>query len=148
MGLFVGNGGHEMKRYEGRRLNNGICKVHVVVDGVSTPLDPRLDLANKSPTGFEWGYAGSGPAQLALAICADALGDDARALRLHQGFKMRVVVGLAQRQPWLLMHDTVCMICAAIERDLDRAGPRRTPQATFGRRAEASRKVITRRPED
>ena len=28
----------------------------------------RLDLFNHSPTGFEWGYAGSGPVQLALAI--------------------------------------------------------------------------------
>ena len=26
------------------------------------PLPPRLDLANKSPSGFEWGYGGSGPA--------------------------------------------------------------------------------------
>ncbi len=35
------------------------------------PLGPRLDLANHSPDGFSWGYGGSGPAQLALAILAD-----------------------------------------------------------------------------
>lgn len=29
------------------------------------PLGLRLDLAAHSPTGPEWGYAGSGPAQLA-----------------------------------------------------------------------------------
>lgn len=34
-------------------------------------LDLRLDLMNHSPTGFSWGYAGSGPAQTALAILAD-----------------------------------------------------------------------------
>jgi hypothetical protein len=34
------------------------------------PLELRLDLFNHSPTGFEWGYGGSGPAQLALAILA------------------------------------------------------------------------------
>jgi len=28
---------------------------------------PRSDLRNHSPNGFEWGYSGSGPAQLALA---------------------------------------------------------------------------------
>jgi hypothetical protein len=30
----------------------------------------RLDLANHSPTGFEFGYSGSGPAQLSVAILA------------------------------------------------------------------------------
>jgi hypothetical protein len=29
-----------------------------------------------SPTGFGWGYGGSGPAQLALALLADSLGDN------------------------------------------------------------------------
>lgn len=43
--------------------------VTVTVDGLELPL--RLDLANHSPCGFEWGYSGSGPAQLALAILAD-----------------------------------------------------------------------------
>ena len=55
------------------------------------PLPLRLDLFNHSPIGFSWGYGGSGPAQLALALLADALGDDDRAIRLHQGFKFRVV---------------------------------------------------------
>ena len=59
------------------------------------PLAWRLDLSNHSPTGFEWGYAGSGPAQLALAILADALGDDARALRLHQRFKAAFIQNLS-----------------------------------------------------
>jgi len=51
-----------VKRYEGRREGYAVI---VTVDGV--PLNPRLDLYNHSPTGFEWGYGGSGPAQLALA---------------------------------------------------------------------------------
>ena len=39
-----------------------------VCDGQkSEPLPLRLDLFNHSPTGFSWGYGGSGPAQLALA---------------------------------------------------------------------------------
>lgn len=39
----------------------------VQVDGVLS-LDPRLDLANHSPTGFEWGYGGSGPTQLSVGL--------------------------------------------------------------------------------
>jgi hypothetical protein len=64
------------------------CIVEVQEDALPPwPLDPRLDLWNHSPTGFEWGYCGSGPAQLALAILADFLGDDASAVALHQEFK-------------------------------------------------------------
>jgi hypothetical protein len=40
------------------------------------------------------GYGGSGPAQLALAILADHLGDDAAAVCLHQVFKWSVVAKL------------------------------------------------------
>jgi len=54
-------------------------------------LDPRFDLANHSPTGFEWGYGGSGPSQLSLALLADALKDDKRALSFYQAFKMKHV---------------------------------------------------------
>lgn len=43
------------------------------------------------PTGFEWGYGGSGPAQLALALAADVLGDDEAALDVYQRLKFRVV---------------------------------------------------------
>lgn len=64
--------------------------------GVEHRLDPRNDLDNHSPDGFEWGYAGSGPAQLALAILADALGDDERAIRLHQQFKFTFVVSFGE----------------------------------------------------
>ena len=48
---------------------------------------PRQEVRNHSPTGFEWGYGGSGPAQLALAILAEHLGNDDAALNLYQDFK-------------------------------------------------------------
>lgn len=79
-----------MKRYEGRREGHA---VFVTVDG--RPLNPRLDLWNHSPTGFEWGYGGSGPAQLALALLADCLGDDEEAIGQHQDFKSLCVAQLA-----------------------------------------------------
>jgi hypothetical protein len=62
--------------------------VTCTVDG--RPLDPRLDLRNHSPSGFEFGYGGSGPAQLALAILADCC-DDATALDCYQAFKWSVI---------------------------------------------------------
>lgn len=84
------------KEYRGRRTTDGVV---VTVDG--KPLAPRHDLYNHSPNGFEWSYSGSGPAQLALAILADHLGNDALALANHQEFKFRVVAGLAE-QEWVL----------------------------------------------
>ncbi|MGA9451864.1 MAG: DUF6166 domain-containing protein [Verrucomicrobiia bacterium] len=85
-----------MKRYEGRREGYA---VDVTVNGV--PLDPRLDLYNHSPTGFEWGYGGSGPAQLALAILANHFGDNEKALVNYQAFKREIVAGLPKRG-WIL----------------------------------------------
>ena len=52
----------------------------------SLRLPARLDLRSHSPAGFEFGYAGSGPAQLSLAILADAIGPE-RAVELYQAFK-------------------------------------------------------------
>ncbi len=69
------------------------CAVQVVHDGDVHPLNPRLDLRDHSPTGLEWGYGGSGPAQLALAILAQVVGDE-RALALYQDYKWDVVTAL------------------------------------------------------
>ena len=85
-----------MKIYEGLRR---FYAVDVTVNG--RPLNPRLDLYNHSPTGFEWGYCGSGPAQLALAILADHLSDDRQALDMYQRFKWAVIAGLP-RKHWTL----------------------------------------------
>jgi hypothetical protein len=46
-----------------------------------------------SPTGFEWGYGGSGPADLALNVLALFV-DPPEAYRLHQRFKRDVVAKL------------------------------------------------------
>ena len=81
-----------MKIYRGTRKGSA---VDVTVDG--RPLKPRLDLWNHSPSGYEWGYSGSGPAQLALAILADHLNDDDEAVALYQEFKRLVVAKLPYR---------------------------------------------------
>ncbi|RBI60289.1 hypothetical protein DMJ13_18270 [halophilic archaeon] len=50
-----------------------------------------LELANRSPSGFEWGYTGSGPAQLALALLLDYTDDEDVALAEYMEFKAKVV---------------------------------------------------------
>ena len=89
-----------MKHYEGGRSLAGSL---VTVDG--RPLDPRYDLRRLSKTGFEWTYEGAGPAQLALALLADHLGDDARAVALHEQFMRAVVADLDNS--WELTSDDI-----------------------------------------
>jgi hypothetical protein len=92
--------------YTGARWAGIGIAVTVDRDGVIEKLDPRLDLARHSPAGLDWGYAGSGPAQLALAILADCLGDDELALALHQDFKAGVVARL-RRAYWILVEERI-----------------------------------------
>jgi hypothetical protein len=61
---------------------------------------PSQKLFNHSPDGFQWGYGGSGPAQLALAILLDYLGDKDEALRLHQPFKWAIIARLPKDKAW------------------------------------------------
>lgn len=113
-----------MKTYKGLRTPAG-CRVAVLTPGPGTaggsayserPLAPRNDLGNHSPDGFEWGYGGSGPAQLALAILADLLHNDPRAARLHQEFKWDVIAGLP-RERWQITAAEIRTAVARIEAD-------------------------------
>ena len=83
-----------MKLYSGRR-GQGVCEV--TVNG--KPLDPRLDLHAYSENGFEWGYDGSGPLQLALAILAEHFTSPAIALEHHRRFLLNWVIA-ADDQAW------------------------------------------------
>ena len=100
-----------MKRYEGKR-SYGQCFVNVN----GRALDPRFDLRFHSPDGFEWGYGGSGPAQLALALLADHLGDNEKALALYQDFKGLVVSGLP-REGWKLSSRDIDQALDAIRKE-------------------------------
>lgn len=73
------------------------------------PLDlvPSLRLHNHSPGGFAWGYTGSGPAQLALAILLDYLGDEQMALAHYQAFKTSHVSSWPQEGAWELGADEI-----------------------------------------
>jgi hypothetical protein len=78
--------------------------VSVYVD--DEPLDPRNDLVDHSPTGFSWGYGGSGPAQLALAILADLVGDE-RALEDYQELKDNLISVQPQHLPLRVTEEEV-----------------------------------------
>ena len=97
-----------MKTYAGGRSLAGAV---VTVDGA--PLDPRHDLRRLSPTGFEWTYEGAGPAQLALALLADHLGDDRQALALHERFMRSVVAQLDNA--WRLTSSDIDQALAALK---------------------------------
>jgi hypothetical protein len=72
----------------------------------------RREICGHSPTGFQWAYGGSGPAQLSLALLCDHLGDSEHALSLYQDFKWKVIAALPQGKPWEL---TPAQIDAALQ---------------------------------
>lgn len=91
-----------MSTYMGTRRGEVIL---VTVD--DQPLDPRLDLRALSENGFEWGYVGSGPYQLALAILAHEIGDR-RALGNYRSFCENSIARL-KTDHWVLEGDQIEM---------------------------------------
>jgi len=67
----------------GKRMGHVLM---VTVDDEVLQLVPSLKVWSHSPDGFNAGYAGSGPAQLALAILMKFT-NNKTAMRLHQEFK-------------------------------------------------------------
>ncbi len=58
----------------------------VYINKIMLSPKPSQKVFNHSPDGFEWGYSGSGPAQLALAILM-TIASEKTAVRFHQDFK-------------------------------------------------------------
>lgn len=85
----------EPRTYKGINLGEDSVEVWYETGGAgsaSTPpernrLPLHLELRSHSPNGFAWGYGGSAPAQLALALLVHALGDVSLALAHYQRFK-------------------------------------------------------------
>jgi len=66
----------------------------VWVDGRELRPNHSQQVYNHSPDGFSWGYGGSGPAQLALAILLCAGVPEDKAVEIHQDFKRDFVAQL------------------------------------------------------
>ena len=117
------------KVYRGDVLPEGDCRVRVVENNVSRLL---AHYGLHSPSGFSWGYSGSGPAETALNILADYFGEHEtitlkdiktsqkaqrkfRALRrtangelLYQVFKRQVIAGFAKDKSWRYTENDLC----------------------------------------
>jgi hypothetical protein len=66
-----------IKLYAGTRMFPGQGTLSdVIVTVASGPTDVHMlkHIVRHSPTGFNWGYGGSGPADLALSILTDVFG--------------------------------------------------------------------------
>jgi len=81
------------------------CVVTVREGGRTRPLRPRHDIRNHSPDGFEWGYGGSGPAQLALALVADCCGAKMAQPVIYQ--RVKALVAKLPADGWTLTEEQV-----------------------------------------
>lgn len=87
-------------------------------------LDPAESLAvfNHSPDGFNWGYGGSGPAQLSLALLLAVGIRKATAIRLHQRFKMDVIAKIPAEDDFRMTIKSVRNWVKAEQRKLKQMG--------------------------
>lgn len=90
----------EHAKREARRRNKMLLDIsgdidagRIVINGRELPAAFSLTIRNHSPDGFSWGYGGSGPSQLALAILLEYL-PRWMAERRYQEFKFNFVAKL------------------------------------------------------
>ena len=114
-----------------------------------------LDVVNHSPSGFEWGYAGSGPAQLACGLLLDYY-DDAQIAREHYiAFRNRVISQLKCDGPaacWHLTGEEIDAAMATITDDIvalpDGGGPSPTLPENWRTVTRPDRRVFQRADRD
>jgi hypothetical protein len=68
----------------------------VWIDDRELSPERSLQVRNHSPTGFAWGYGGSGPAQLALALLLEIARNKEMALLWYQDVKRHIIARLPQ----------------------------------------------------
>jgi len=100
--------GDRVRTFEGRRTIDGLV---VTVDG--RRLDEHYGVKRFTKWGFEWTYEGDSPRQLALALLAEHLRDNDRAIRLADAFMRRIVANLDN--DWALTGADIDAAVAAIE---------------------------------
>jgi len=113
------------KIYRGSRTHGGSVQVFVVSGRIETTLPlrygPEPNGVRHSPTGFEVGYQGSGPAQLAFALAYDVLQNGEQAQRVYQSFKRAVIAALPSEKRWEFtesdLRDILADLVAAHERE-------------------------------
>lgn len=68
----------------------------VWVNGIEITPEWSQAVWDHSPNGFCWGYSGSGPAQLALALLLHLSQDKDFSVKYHQQLKSELIAGLPQ----------------------------------------------------
>lgn len=111
-------------RTKGDQILGYAVKIQITGEGSVSDLPLRLDIS-KHAGAFAWGpvMVGArkskalvpGAAQLALAICAHALANDGRALKLHQRFKFRTMANWPADHAWDMTAEEVAVVCDEIE---------------------------------
>lgn len=85
-----------MKIYHAKRGRDRVI-LYVIDDADPTKtrryISHRTGRDSHSPTGFEWGYLGSGPAELAFALVRDMTGKQPSPY-VYQRFKEKALAGL------------------------------------------------------
>lgn len=103
------------------------ARAYVVIRPGGYHLPLRTDLRAHSPSGFEWGYSGSGPAQLALAMIAHATHDDELALRHYLTFACEFIAALPRSGGWSMtvahVRAKVAALADAEESSAESGGP-------------------------
>lgn len=110
--------------YKGKVVKyEGIVTI-TLPSGSEQDLPLYLAVANHSPTGFAWGYQGSGPTQLALALCLHALSSNEesnksnwaptldqptinRAQLVYQEFKRRKIANIDIDSSWEMTQEEI-----------------------------------------
>lgn len=108
---------------EGRFMDN-----EVFVDYKALDLQKSLKVRNHSPTGFNWGYLGSGPAQFALALLMEFT-DSETAQYYYQDLKSGWIGRLPQSD--FMMHVHLRIIMQEIIAKSAASGPNSFKQDTI-----------------
>ncbi len=89
-----------------------------------TPYRFPRHLRSQIPDGFEYGYGGSGPAQLALAIMLDFTGDRDMAVKLYQDFKWEFISKLPNTGAAIKGSEIACWVNK-------KCGPKQNPAGEY-----------------
>lgn len=97
-----------MSRYVGTIAEGGDSSSAHTVTVEYAPGDVRLldHKCRHSPTGFSWGYGGSGPADLARSIMWDYLDEEPHPA-CYQAFKFAFVARWAQDEGWAITTEDI-----------------------------------------
>lgn len=106
-----------LPQYDGRVLTFARTRVgeHAIIMLENRPLEQRL--VRHSPSGLEFGYMGSGPADTALNILALVVSPK-EANRLHQRFKFDMLARIPREGGTMKMQDVVDWVRATYDFEL------------------------------